>query len=302
MSNPTRPAPTRNRSTAPQEPQGQPEQRTPAQRERPGPPLLPLQQQRPSDGFHEHGDDLMFISLGSATAGLRRRCQSAVLIDLDGILDLSFVVPLLIRKQHRTHLLVLDGHIDVQRLALLQRVVLLLAVVLVLRLVQVLLVLLQSDLEIQGFRTLLETNADVGLLAVLLDSHHEVTRRIQHGLDHLQSSPIFRKPHRRTIVTNHGGSKDLLVVVNELHEAALSSQDNSQRTHPNLVGPTSSTVTHTRISWRDLVDVASANTAEDLLKYIVLHNLYRWLANLQPIDAVKDSSASATTYLINLRK
>ena len=58
------------------------------------------------------------------------------------------------------------------------------------------------------------------------------------------------------------------------YSAALSSQDNSQRTHPNLVRPASSTVTHTRISWGDLVDIASANTAEDLLKYIVLHNLY----------------------------
>lgn len=82
------------------------------------------------------------------------------------------------------------------------------------------------------------------------------------------------KSNRRTIVTNHGGGKDLLVVVNELHEAALASENDSQRAHPNLVRPTSSTVSHTRISWGNLVNVASTNTTKDLLKNIVvLHYL-----------------------------
>ena len=150
------------------------------------------------------------------TSCLWRRGERSVLVHLDSVLHLSFVVSLRVTPPRCDHLLVLDGHIDVQRLSLLERVVLLLAVLLVLRLVQVLLVLLKSDLEVKSLGTLLETNTDVSLLAVLLDSHHEITRRIQHWLDHLHQSAQFPSP-------TEGPSSRIMVEANTFLLSSMSS-------------------------------------------------------------------------------
>lgn len=152
----------------------------------------------------------------------------------------------------------LDGHFHVKSLSLLQRVILLLLVGQIIGLVEVLLVLLQSNLEVQSLRSLLETNTDVGLLSVLLNSHDEITRRIQHRLN-----------HRGTIVTNHSGGEDLLLVVHQLDVAGLSAENHVQSSEPDLIRPTGSTVTHTSVSGGNLVNVASADVAEVLLENIV---------------------------------
>lgn len=145
------------------------------------------------------------------------------------------------------HLLVLDGHLDVEGLTILKSVILLLLVGELLGLIQVLLVLLESDLEVQSLRSLLETNADVRLLAVLLDSHDEITRGIQHGLNNLRLTPSPR-PNSRTVLADGRGGEQLSVVVHQLDVAGLSAENHVQATEPDLVRPTSSTVTHTGVS------------------------------------------------------
>ena len=200
----------------------------------------------------------------TTSSTLWRRSKGTVRTHLHHVIHLLLVVSLQIMPCVQTHSLVLDRHIHVKRLSVLQRVVLLLLVREILRLVQILLVLLQSDLEIESLRSLLETNTDVRLLAVLLDTHHEVTGGIQDGLD-----------HRRTVVTDHGGSEHLLLVVHQLDVARLSTQNDVQRAKPDLVRPSGSTVSHTRVSWGNLINVASADVAQILLENIVvLHRFW----------------------------
>lgn len=93
-------------------------------------------------------------------------------------------------------LLGLEVDIDVESLTLSEAVVVLLFVlVLFLGLLEIptderagkdiLLVLLKGDLEIESLGSLLETETDVGLLLVLLDSDDEVSGTIKDGLDSL---------------------------------------------------------------------------------------------------------------------
>lgn len=107
-------------------------------------------------------------------------------------------------------LLGLEVDIDVESLTLSEAVVVLLFVlVLFLGLLEIptderagkniLLVLLKGDLEIESLGSLLETETDVGLLLVLLDSDDEVSGTIKDGLDSLGMSARtrdIRKDHR----------------------------------------------------------------------------------------------------------
>lgn len=147
------------------------------------------------------------------TTGLWRRSQRTVLIHLNHIIHLLLVVSLSITPAIHTHLLVLDGNLHVKRLTVLKSVVLLLFVRQLLGLVQVLFVLLEGNLEIQSLRSLLETDTDVSLLAILLNSHDEVTRRIQHGLNDLFLTRLLL-PYSGTVVTDGRGGEQLSVVVN----------------------------------------------------------------------------------------
>ena len=147
------------------------------------------------------------------TTGLWGRSQRTVLIHLNHIIHLLLVVSLSIIPASHAHLLVLDGDLHVKRLTVLKSVVLLLFVRELLGLVQVLLVLLEGNLEIQSLRSLLETDTDVSLLAILLNSHDEVTRRIQHRLNDLFVTRLPR-PYSGTVVTDGRGGKQLSVVVN----------------------------------------------------------------------------------------
>ena len=147
------------------------------------------------------------------TTRLWRRSQRTVLIHFNHIIHLLLVVSLSITPAIHTHLLVLDGNLHVKRLTVLKSVVLLLFVRELLGLVQVLLVLLEGNLEIQSLRSLLETDTDVSLLAILLNSHDEVTRRIQHGLNDLFLTRL-PLPYSGTVVTDGRGGEQLSVVVN----------------------------------------------------------------------------------------
>ena len=212
------------------------------------------------------------------TTSLWRRSQSTVLIHLDHILHLLLVMSLAMMEGKKVHLLVLDGHLHVKGLAILKSVILLLLVGELIGLVQVLLVLLQSNLEIQSLRSLLETNTDVGLLAVLLDSHDEITGRIQHGFNDLCfiHSPL---PYRRTILADGRGGEQFSIIVHQFDVTSLSAENHVQCTKPDLVRPAGSTVTHTGVSWGNLIHVTSANVAEVLFKNIVtLHYLRIGLA------------------------
>lgn len=147
------------------------------------------------------------------TTRLWRRGQSTVLIHFNHIIHLLLVVSLSITPATCPHLLALNGDLHMERLAVLKGVILLFFVRELLGLVQVLLILLKSNLEIQSLRSLLETDTNVSLLAILLNSHDEVTRRIQHGFDDLFVT-LRQLPYSRTVVTDGRGGKKLSVVVN----------------------------------------------------------------------------------------
>ena len=150
-----------------------------------------------------------------------------------------------------------------ERLSLLQRVVLLLAVILVLGLIRN-----PEPPNAPGNQH--RYTPSCGPSRFSSRSNEKNPTRAQSPIQ----SFLEPKTYRRTVITNHRRSKHLLVVINELHKAALASENDSQRAHPNLVRPTSSTVSHTRISWGNLVNVASTDTTKDLLKNIVvLHYL-----------------------------
>lgn len=134
----------------------------------------------------------------------------------------------------------------------------------------VLLVVRQSHIEIKGFVPLRKSQANEGVLAMaVLDLKHEVTRRVQHGLDGALALAG---------VDEAGGEQIAGVRILESDLAPVLAGDDPEPTRPDLVGlePLAALVATRGGPGRDFVDGDFTDYQEGVLERLLLLERHRF--------------------------